>query len=55
MDETDVNISRETQVSIPEHEILLSFNDDDMAESFHEWWYAVGETQFIQFYNKNEE
>jgi hypothetical protein len=32
-------IKTDAHFSVPEHEILLSFQNDDDAVKFFEWWY----------------
>jgi len=48
------SIGREVHSSVPEHEILLSFNDDWMAEAFDVWWRKQGEKQWLKWVQKNE-
>lgn len=36
--EKDVSIDRELIHHIPEHQVLLTFNSDWMAECFENWW-----------------
>jgi hypothetical protein len=38
-----VSLNNETTVHVAEHEILLSFENDDGAEAFTYWWNEVGE------------
>jgi len=45
-----VNTSRD----VYEHEVFLSFNDDDMAIAFNEWWRKGGFKSFQKFYKKWE-
>jgi len=35
---------------IYEHEVLLSFNDDDKAYAFNDWWNTKGFNAFQKFY-----
>lgn len=42
-----VTISQEFQVSTAEHEILLSFVNDEDAVLFAEWWEDGGEELFL--------
>lgn len=39
-------ISQTMQISVPEHEVLLSFNSDEDAILFSDWWNFKGWTQF---------
>lgn len=34
------------QRSVPEHELVLSFRDDDHAAKFHDWLEEIGWDQF---------
>lgn len=38
---------------IPEHQMLLSFNDDDPAEKFSDWWFSEGKDSFSKWSEKN--
>jgi len=40
---------RDMHVSIPEHEILLSFNGDEDAALFDEWWNLEGLDAFMKW------
>ena len=53
MDDYDVTINKETTVSIPEHEILLSFNSDWQAEKFWDWWDEIGREGFVYYVNSD--
>lgn len=46
---------REITSSIAEHEVLLSFNSDWMAEAFGEWWYNFGSKTWAEWAVHNEE
>jgi hypothetical protein len=48
------SLGREVHSSVPEHEILLSFNDDWMAEAFNVWWRERGEEQWTKWVKMNE-
>lgn len=39
-------IEKDCHVSIPEHQILLSFNGDSDANYFYGWWNRSGEEFF---------
>jgi hypothetical protein len=43
------SIAREKTASVAEHEILLSFHDDDGAIAFHEWWRERGGEEFAEW------
>ena len=49
------NIERELHTSVAEHQILLSFTNDDDALIFHEWWYMIGEDLFASCLKKNKD
>lgn len=51
MTKNDVTIKGETRFSIPENEVLLSFNSDWMAEAFESWW-IENQNKFIEYANK---
>lgn len=51
MSQDEVSIEQETRVSIPEHQILLSFNGDEQAVKFYEWWNRLGSKAFIKWFN----
>tara|TARA_A100001391_G_scaffold184405_1_gene152266 strand:- start:5 stop:199 length:195 start_codon:yes stop_codon:yes gene_type:complete len=40
---------RSLEVDIPEHEVLLSFTDDEQAEAFLEWWNRFGVETFCSW------
>jgi hypothetical protein len=42
----DVDIREHIMADIPEHEVLLSFNDDCHAEAFRDWWNTIGINEF---------
>ncbi len=48
MSEPNMNITslRERKCRVAEHEILLSFEYDQGAEAFSEWWREEGERRF---------
>ena len=41
-----------TYYRVPEHEVLISFNNDDDAYAFNEWWYKRGKEEFEKFFSK---
>jgi hypothetical protein len=47
------SLGREIHSSLPEHEILLSFNSDWMAEAFDEWWALAGHVAWLEWVKKN--
>lgn len=42
-------------VDVPEHEVVLSFNDDAGAYCFHEWWLDEGQKLFDKYSQTFEE
>jgi len=44
-----VEIRNEKTVRMPEHEVLLSFNDDVDAEHFEYWWNDIGLSEFSEW------
>jgi hypothetical protein len=50
----DVDLPRTQTVGVAEHEILLSFNGDDQAVAFAEWWYEKGTFAFNKWMQKRE-
>jgi len=52
-DFTDLHISQQTRVNIPDHEVLISFNNDCGAEAFQEWWDADGFNQYKLWVERN--
>lgn len=35
--------------AVCDHEILLSFRDDEHAYAFHDWWNMVGSKAFVKW------
>lgn len=48
------SLSQEFSVSLAEHEVLLSFNDDEHAESFGYWWQQQGLNDFAHYLLDNK-
>jgi hypothetical protein len=44
-----VKLETEVKRRMYDHEVLLSFNDDDGAYAFDEWWNKIGSTLFNEF------
>lgn len=42
-------ISSTVSVDIPEHQILLDFNSDEQALSFHDWYWDKGASLFLEW------
>lgn len=53
--ECDPDLGREICTSVPEHEVLLSFNSDWMAEAFESWWHRVGRKSWLRWVKDNQE
>jgi hypothetical protein len=50
MDEFD--IQQDIHITIPEHQILISFNNDEDADIFHYWFNNIGRKQFLDWVKK---
>ncbi len=48
-------ITRETVLRTADHEILLSFNNDEDAIVFFEWWNRAGEKLFMKELGESNE
>lgn len=48
MDIGDVTIESEKTIHFAEHEVLLSFINDEDAVRFNYWWEDVGEALFVR-------
>lgn len=46
-------IKQDEHFTVPEHEILLSFNSDNDAVAFYEWWNEKGWTEFEKWAKRN--
>jgi hypothetical protein len=44
-----VKVEYEFRTFLPDHQALLSFDDDSDSYSFKQWWAAVGAVQFNQW------
>lgn len=42
------------QQHVAEHEVFMSFNDDDDAIGFREWWHAEGSEHFNKWLEENQ-
>lgn len=51
----DIDCPREIQSSVPEHQILLSFNDDALSVMFFDWWNAKGQSTFLKLANARKD
>lgn len=49
---TQVDLPREIRRDIHEHEIFLSFVNDEDAALFAEWWHGGGAVLFQKYVNK---
>lgn len=50
----DVELPREINREIYEHEVLLSFRSDEHAEYFHYWWDDEGLKAFTRWFNNEQ-
>lgn len=48
-----VQVNKETTLHLADHERLLSFNGDDDAVTFDDWWFDVGFDAYLK-YRKQE-
>ena len=46
------SLPRQMNTSVTDHEVLLSFNGDDGASAFVEWWETKGEKAFLAYLTK---
>lgn len=53
MDKSGFRISGDISYSVPEHEVLISFDDDDAAAAFYEWWETHGADAFVEYVKEN--
>lgn len=35
-------LPRQLTIDVPEHQVVISFNDDSDADGFYEWWGIAG-------------
>ncbi len=54
-EEDDVDIKDEIIRASKDHEVFLSFNGDDQAEAFLDWWADHGLQAFKNWIDENEE
>ncbi len=54
MIDTSVILKDNIEREINEHEVFLSFNSDDGALAFYNWWNDEGEYIFNNYVNKKE-
>ena len=54
-EEDDVDIKEEIVRASKDHEVFLSFNGDDQAEAFLDWWAEIGLQAFKNWIDENEE
>jgi hypothetical protein len=50
-----VSIVTQSTISIPDHQTLLSFTDDDGSEAFQEWWDEEGSSLFNEWAKNSTE
>jgi hypothetical protein len=48
----DFDIQQDIHIGIPDHQILISFNNDDDAEKFAEWFNNIGSQLFVKWVEK---
>lgn len=49
------SLAREFRRRVAEHEALLTFNDDEDAVLWHEWWHDDGEAAFVKYREQSKE
>lgn len=52
---TGLTMPAEVRYDIAEHEVMLSFNDDEAALAFHEYWEEVGKISFNKWLKRHED
>jgi hypothetical protein len=55
MEPSDVSIEQERTIHMADHEVLLAFRGDDMAEMFCDWWCSKGIAAFVKYANRAAE
>lgn len=55
MTRPNVEIQHSFVRHVAEHEVLLSFLDDEAALAFQEWWADEGYVQFAKFCDSQED
>ncbi len=50
----DYSIQNQIITNVPEHQILLSFLNDDDAVKFYVWWNKMGHQLFDEYVEKEE-
>jgi hypothetical protein len=48
-------LKRETKFRLAEHQILLSFNNDEDAYPFEDWWYEEGFEMYQKYVERMKE
>ena len=51
--EEDIDECREHTVRCAEHEYFFSFNSDELAEKFSDWWHIAGQKAFLEYANNS--
>lgn len=51
---TRVDLATETDIHFAEHEILMSFYDDEGCEAFQQWWNEEGSILFNNWLEIND-
>jgi len=46
---------KQTDVYIPEHEVLISFYDDENADKFYQWFDTIGKNDFVNWLAEQDE
>ena len=54
MKSQNVQIINNVSYVVPEHQIVLTFSEDDQAKVFEIWWDKIGKKEFVEYYNENK-
>jgi len=49
----ELDIVTSTTLHLPEHELLLSFQNDAGSEKFQNWWFETGKESFEDYCKEN--
>ena len=49
MDAESFDVRTEVHMRVPDHQILISFCDDEDAEKFSDWFHSVGKQKFLEW------
>jgi hypothetical protein len=49
MDAESFDIRPTLTMRVPDHQVLISFNNDEDAEQFEYWFHSVGKQKFLEW------